>query len=166
MVGRYTFAGLLVAGALSGAGYWAWTAWTAWRLEGVASIPKTWPTGTILDNVTVEVTTSCSGSELSYTIAIVPPPAPETLSRGERTDAAKAATDTVRQRLKVLRLQFVDATGGPTAAYELPIEGFIRIYSSSDGRLTRLEDRGVLPCTPADYVRASTMTLGWIDRGE
>ena len=166
IVGPYTFAGLLIAAVVSSAGYWAWTTWTAWRLEGLASVSKAWPTSTILDNVTVEVTTSCSGSELSYTVAIVPPPAPRTLSRGERIDAAKAATDQLRHRLKAIRLRFIDMNGAQTAAYELPIEGFIRIYSNSDGRLTRLEDRGVLTCTPADYVRASTMKLDWVNRGE
>lgn len=164
---RWTVAGLLVGAVASGACYWALNTWAAWRLEGLASRTKTWPTGTILDNVNVEVTTRCSRSELSYTVSIVPPPPTDpTLNRGERTDAARAATDRVRTRLKAIRLQFVDASGVPTAAYELPMEGFIRIYSNSDERLTRLEDRSVLTCSPARYVRASTMKLDWVERGE
>lgn len=163
---RYILIGLLVGGVISTGGYWLWSTWTAWRLERLASVTKRWPTSTILDNVSVEVATRCSGSELSYTVAIVPPPADRALNRGERTDAAKAATDRVRTRLKAIRLQFVDAEGLQTAVYELPIEGFIRIYSNSDERLTRLEDRNVLTCTVAQYVRSSTLKLGWVKRGE
>lgn len=163
---RYTLAGLLVGAVVSGASYWVWNTWTAWRLESLASVTKKWPASTILDNVRVEVATRCSGSELSYMVAIVPPPADPMLNRSERTDIAKAATDRVRKRLKALRIQFVDAAGVTTAVYELPIEGFIRIYSNSDERLTRLEDRSVLTCTPEQYVRARTMKLGWVERGE
>lgn len=166
VVAPYTLAGLLVATGVSGAGYWAWNTWTAWRLERLASGTKTWPTSTILDNATLEVTTSCYGSALSYTVAIVPLPANPMLSRGERTDAAKAATDQVRRRLRVIRLQFEDADGITTAVYELPIDGFIRMYSDSDERLTRLEERSVRTCTPADYVRASKLKVGWIERAD
>jgi hypothetical protein len=47
-------------------------------------------------------------------------------------------------RLKAIHLQFIDKDGFPTAAYDVAIGSFVRIYSSNEGRLTSLEARGTL----------------------
>jgi hypothetical protein len=103
---------------------------------------------------------------LSYTVAIVPQAYEAKLSRGERTDSGKAITDQIKKHVKAIQLQLLDKGGLPTAVYELPMDGFIRIYSNSDERPTTLEDRGMLACTPASYLRADTLKLSWTERRE
>jgi hypothetical protein len=137
-------AGLFISVAVIAVSYWAWSAWESWRINELASLSKTWPASNISEEGTVEITTKCSDSTLSYIVAIVPPKSQAGLTHSERTDRGRVVTDQIRRRIKAIRLQFVDRDGSPTAAYDLPIDEFIRIYSSSDERPTSLEARGGL----------------------
>jgi hypothetical protein len=156
--------GLFISVAVIAASYWVWSTWESWRINELASLSKTWPASNIPEeDGTVEITTKCSDSTLSYIVAIVPSRSQAGLTHSERTDSGRVVTDRIRNRIKTIRLQFVDRGGSPTAAYDLPIDEFIRIYSSSDERPTSLEARGTLACSPASYVRADTLRLSWIE---
>jgi hypothetical protein len=146
------------------AGHWMWGVWHSWQLADAASVTTTWPTNTILSNVTVEVKTKCRDSQLSYVVALVPPKSSAPLTRGERTDRAKIMTDEVRERLKAIELQLVDKEGFRIAAFDLVTDNFIRIYSTDDERLVILEARGTLPCSPARYLRAEEVIVSWTER--
>lgn len=136
----------------------------SWRLDWLASVTKTWPTSRILNDATIEVETKCSESVLSYVVAIVPLLGDAALTHVEKTNRGMFITDWIRQHLKVIHLQFVDRDGSPTAAYDVAIDEFVRIYSSSDERPTRLEARGMLACNPANYVLAETLKLNLVER--
>jgi hypothetical protein len=116
-----------------------------------------------LSKRTVEITTKCSDSTLSYIVAIIPPKTETGLTHSERTDRGKVVTDQIRKHIKAIRLQFVEKEGSPTAAYDLAIGAFVRIYSSTDERPTSLEARGTLACRSASYVRAEALRVGWIE---
>jgi len=60
----------------------------------------------------------------------------------------------------------VDKDGFPTAAYDVAIDEFVRIYSSNEERLTSLEAWGTLACSPASYVRAEALIVSWTERHE
>jgi hypothetical protein len=156
-------AGLLVGAILSAAGYWVWSTWEAWRVKELASVVKTWPTSKIVDNASVEVTTRCAGSGLSFTVVIIPP-SEAGLTLWERTDEGRLVTERIRKRLRALHLQFVYRDGSPAAAYDLPMDGFVRIYSDNKDSPTRLEYRGTHTCSAGSYVRAQTLKLTWIER--
>ena len=160
----HILAGLLAGAFLSAAGYWVWSTWEAWRVEELASVAKTWPTSKIVDNASVEVTTRCAGSGLSFTVAIIPPPSEARLTLWERTDEGRLVTERIRKRLRAIHLQFVDRDGSPAAAYDLPMDGFVRIYSDNEESPTRLEYRGTLTCNAGTYVRAQTLKLSWIEQ--
>jgi hypothetical protein len=158
-------AGLFIALVVVAAGYWARSTWESWRIEEMASLSKTWPASRIPgdENGTVEITTKCSDSKLSYTVAIVPPKSDAGLTQGERTERGRVVTEQIRKHLKGIRLQFVDKEGSPIAAHDLAMDEFVRIYYSSDERPTSLEARGTLACNLARYVRAEALTLSWIE---
>jgi hypothetical protein len=144
--------------------HWMWGVWHSWQLADAASVTTTWPTNRILNNVAVEVKTNCRDSRLSYVVAIVPPKSSATVTLGEGTDIAKMMTDKIRERLKAIELRFVDKNGFPAAAFAVITEDFVRIYSSNDERPAILETRGVLPCSPATYLRAEELILSWTER--
>ena len=158
--------GLFMAGVTVAACYWTWSVWDSWRLADLASVTRTWPNQRILNNVAVEIQTKCSDSVLSYVVVIVPPKSSAALTLAEKTDFAKVSTDRIRERLKALHLKFIDKDGFPTAAYDIAIDSFIRMYSSNEERLTSLEARDTLACSPTSYVRAETLLLSWTERHE
>ena len=156
-------AGLLIGVIISAAGYWAWSTWQSWRVEELTSVSRTWPPGRIFDEASVQITTKCTKSILFYTVEIIPRKSTG-VTLWERADSSKAMTDRIKTRLEGIRLQFVDKDGLPTAAYEVPIDEFVRMYSSSDERLTSLEARGTRPCDPASYVRSAGLKVRWLER--
>lgn len=157
-------AGLFMAVVIVAACYWSWSAWHSWRLADLASVTTTWPNSRILNDVLVEIKTKCSDSVLSYDVVIVPPKSNAALTLAEKTDIAKVMTDRLRERLKAIRVQLVDKDGFPTAAYDVAIDEFVRIYSSNEERLTSLEAWGTLACNPASYVRAEALIVSWTER--
>ncbi len=156
--------GVLIGALLSVACYETWSAWQARRLEERVSVSRTWPAARILGDVTVEVTTRCSHATLSYIVSIIPPRGSVPMSLWERTDQGKVSTDQIRKRLKSVRLQLADKEGAPAADYDLPIDDFVRIYSSIDDRPLILEARGVTTCDPHRYARADTLGLEGVKR--
>jgi hypothetical protein len=156
-------AGLFMAVVIVAACYWTWSGWHSWRLADLASVTTTWPNSRILDNVLVEIKTKCSDSVLSYVVVIVPPKSNAALTLAEKTDIAKVMTDRLRERLKSIHVQLVDKDGFPTAAYDVAIDKFVRIYSSNEERLTSLEAWGTLACSPASYVRAEALIVSWTE---
>ena len=156
--------GLFLAVVIVAASNWMWGVWHAWRLADAASVTRTWPNSSILSNVTVEVETNCSDSQLSYVVVLVPPKSSAALTVAERADMARVLTDKLRARLKVVTFQLIDKDGFPAATHAVAIDEFVRIYSSNDERPATLEARGTLACTPATYVRAETLKLGWTER--
>jgi HAMP domain-containing protein len=155
---------LFMAVVIVAACYWTWSTWQSWRLEELASVTRTWPNGKILNDVTVEIKTKCSDSVLSYVVVMVTQQSNAALNLAEKTDAAKVMTDRLRERLKVIHVQLVDKDGLPTAAYDVAIDEFVRIYSSNEERLTSLEAWGTLACSPASYVRAEALIVSWTER--
>jgi len=156
--------GVLIGLLLSAVSYWVGSAWHARGLEKRASTSKTWPTVSIPGDMTVEVTTQCRNLMLSYIVSIVPPPGASTLSLWDRTDQNKVATDQIREHLKSIRLKFAGKEGVPTTNYELPMENFVRIYSTRADRPLTLEARGTLACDPRRYLREDTLKLDWLER--
>ncbi|HKW90372.1 MAG TPA: hypothetical protein VJX92_00650 [Methylomirabilota bacterium] len=161
---RSVIIGVLIGLVLSAVCYWTVGAWQTRRLEERVSTSKTWPVASIPGDVTVEVTTRCRNSTLSYIVSIIPPPGASTLSLWDRTDQNKVATDQIRERFKSIRLQFSGKEGVPAADYELPMDDFVRIYSSRVDRPLTLEARGMLACDPRRYVREDTLKLDWLER--
>lgn len=161
-----TLAGVSMAVVVLVAGYWAWGAWHARQLEELASLAKAWPDGKVLNTVTVEIKTKCVDSVLSYVVSLVPQKisAPSTLI--EKTSAARALTDKLRDRLKVIHLEFVDQDGFPTATHDLAIDDFVRIYSTDEQRPVTLEARGIWSCRVTRYLRAEAIVLSWTERPE
>ena len=161
-------AGVLVTLVVVPAGHWAWNAWDARRLEEAAAVPRTWPTSRMMDSAAVEVQTTCINSVLSYVVVIVPRIAPLTddslLTRFERTDRGKVMTDALRERLTAIHLRFEDKDGTPADAFDLAIDDFVRIFSSSEERPASLEARGTGACGPASYLRADTLKVTWTER--
>jgi hypothetical protein len=157
---------LLMAAVIVAAGYGAWSAWHSSRLAELASVPKSWPNDQVLpDNGSVEITTTCVDSVLSYVVVLVPPriaDAPSTLR--DKTDSARLITDRLRQRLKTIHLTLVDKGGAPVENYDVAIEEFVRLYSNNAERPVVLEARGTRPCRVARYVRAETLRPGWTER--
>lgn len=82
----------------------------------------------------------------------------------DKTDAAKVMMDRLRERLKAIHVKFVDKDGFPTAAYDVAIDEFATLYSSDHGRPVTVEASGSLPCSPARYLRAESLILGWEER--
>lgn len=166
--GTRTFivAGLAIGVVVSLAGYGVWSTWHAWHVREEAAAGKTWPTSGLFDEATVELTTSCTGSVLAYIVSIVPP-----ISRGvtlpDRVDRSKAMTDRIRQRLEAIRLELREQKRtAPIVAIELRVDEFVRIYSTSERRLTSLEARGMVSCDAASYVRAERLQVTWRERPE
>jgi hypothetical protein len=157
-------AGLFMAVVIVASCYWTWSAWHSWRIADLASVTTTWPSSRILNDVLVEVKTKCSDSVLSYDVVIVPPKSNAALTLPEKIETAKIMTDRLRERLKSIHVQLVDKDGFPTAAYDVAIDEFVRIYSSNEERLTSLEAWGTLACTPATYIRAEALTVSWTER--
>jgi len=157
-------AGVLVTLVVVPATHWAWRVWDARRLEEEASVPRTWPTSRMMESAIVEIQTTCNSSVLSYVVVIVPLTGDAALTRFEKTDRGKVMTDTLRERVKEIRFQFEDKDGLPTEAYDLTIDDFVRIFSSSDERPTSLEARGTGTCSPAKYLRADALKLTWVER--
>jgi hypothetical protein len=161
---RSILLGVLIGILLSAVCYWTVSAWQSRRLEQRASTSKTWPVVSIPGDVTVEVTTRCHSSTLSYIVSIIPPPGASTLSLWERTDQGKIATDQIRERVRSIRLEFAGKEGVPSAHYDLPMDDFVRIYSTRDNRPLTLEARGMLACDARHYVREDTLRLDWVER--
>lgn len=161
---RPVTAGVLVTLVVVPAGHWAWSAWDARRLEEAAAVPRTWPTSRMMDSATVEVQTTCSSSVLSYVVVIAPVTDDAPLTRFEKTDRGKVMTDALRERLTVIHLRFEDKDGLPADAYDLAIDDFVRIFSSSEERPTSLEARGTGACSPDSYLRADTLKVTWTER--
>ena len=161
---RPVTAGVLVTVVVVPAGHWAWTAWDARRLEEAAAVPRTWPASRMMDSATVEVQTTCINSVLSYVVVIAPVTDDAPLTRFEKTDRGKVMTDALRERLTVIHLRFEDKDGLPADAYDLAIDDFVRIFSSSEERPTSLEARGTGACSPASYLRADTLKVTWTER--
>jgi hypothetical protein len=161
---RSVSAGVLVTLVVVPAAHWAWSAWDARRLEEEASVPRTWPTGRMMDSAIVEVQTTCRSSVLSYVVVIVPVPGDTALTRFDKADRGKVMTDALREHLKVIHLQLEDKDGLSVGAYDLAIDDFIRIFSSSEERPATLEARGTRACNPAVYVRADALKVTWIER--
>jgi hypothetical protein len=146
--------------------YGAWSAWTSWRLAELASVSKPWPRIRILNDVMVETRTKCRDSVLSYVVVLVPPKSDGAVTLADKTDAAKVMTDRLRERLKAIHVKFVDKDGFPTAAYDVAIDEFVRLYFSDHQRPTTLEARGRVPCSPASYLQAESLLLSWTERHE
>ena len=161
---RPVTAGVLVTVVVVPAGHWAWNAWDARRLEEAAAVLRTWPTSRMMDSATVEVQTTCSSSVLSYVVVIVPLPDDAPLTLFEKTDRGKVMTDALRERLTALHLRFADEDGRPADAYDLAIDDFVRIFSSSEERPISLEARGTGACSPAEYLRADSLRVTWTER--
>ena len=161
---RPVVAGVLTTVVVVPAGHWAWTAWDARRLEEAVAVPRTWPASRMMDSATVEVQTTCSSSVLSYVVVIVPLLDDAALTLFEKTDRGKVMTDALRERLTAIHLRFEDKDGLPVDAYDLAIDDFVRIFSSSAGRPTSLEARGTGACSPASYLRADTLKVTWTER--
>jgi hypothetical protein len=157
-------AGLFMAVVIVAACYWTWIAWHSWRIADLASVTTTWPNSRILNDVLVEIKTKCSDSVLSYDVVIVPPKSNAALTLTEKIETAKMMTDSLRERLKTIHVQLIDKDGFPTAAYDVAIDEFVRIYSSNEERLTSLEAWGTLACSPASYVRAEALIVSWTER--
>ena len=118
----------------------------------------------MMDSATVEVQTTCSSSVLSYVVVIVPVTDDAPLTRFEKTDRGKVMTDALRERLTAIHLRFEDQDGLPVDAYDLAIDDFVRIFSSSEERPASLEARGTGACSPASYLRADTLKVTWTER--
>jgi hypothetical protein len=157
-------AGLFMAVVIVAACYWTWSVWHSWQLADLASVTTTWPNSRILDDVLVEIKTKCSNSVLSYVVIVIPPKSNAALTLAEKTDIARVMTDRLRERLKAIHVQLVDKDGFPTAAYDVAIDEFVRIYSSNEERPTSLEAWGTLACSPASYVRAEALMVSWTER--
>ena len=159
-------ASLFMVVVIIAACYGAWGAWTSWRLAKLASVSTTWPNIRILNDVTVETRTRCRDSVLSYIVVLVPPKNDDAVTLADKTDAAKVMTDKLRERLKAIHLRFVDKDGFPTAAYDVAIDEFVRLYFSDHARPTTLEARGRVPCSPASYLQTKSLLLSWTERPE
>ena len=159
-------ASLFMVVVIIAACYGAWGAWTSWRLAKLASVSRTWPNIRILNDVTVETRTRCRDSVLSYIVVLVPPKNDDAVTLADKTDAAKVLTDRLRERLKAIHLRFVDKDGFPTAAYDVAIDEFVRLYFSDHERPTTLEARGRVPCRPASYLQTDSLLLSWTERHE
>ena len=159
-------ASLFMVVVITAACYWAWSAWTSWRLAKQASVSTTWPKMRIVNDVTVETRTKCRDSVLSYSVVLVPPKSDVALTLADKTDAARVLTERLRERLKAIQIKFVDKDGFPTAAYDVPIDEFVRLYSGSHERPTTLEAWGRVPCSPASYLKAKSLLLSWTERHE
>jgi hypothetical protein len=159
-------ASLFMVVVIVAACYWAWSAWTSWRLAELASVSTAWPNIRILNDVTVETRTKCRDSVLSYIVVLVPPKSDVAVTLADKTDAAKNMTDRLRERLKAIHVRFVDKDGFPTAAYDIAIDEFVRLYSSDHERPTTLEAWGRVPCSPASYLQAESLHLSWTERHE
>lgn len=99
----FVLAGLVIGGVASLAGYEASSIWQSWRVREEASASKTWPPSSIFGQATVEFTTRCAGSRLSYTLAIIPPESGAATIL-DRIDQSKVMTDRIRKRLPHCRL--------------------------------------------------------------
>jgi hypothetical protein len=157
-------AGLFMAVVIVAACYWTWSVWHSWQLADLASVTTMWPNSRILDDVLVEIKTKCTNSVLSYVVIVIPPKSNAALTLAEKTDIARVMTDRLRERLKAIHVQLVDKDGFPTAAYDVAIDEFVRIYSSNEERPTSLEAWGTLACSPASYVRAEALMVSWTER--
>jgi hypothetical protein len=146
--------------------YWAWSAWTSWRFAKLASVSTTWPKIGIGNDVTVEARTKCRDSVMSYSVVLVPPKSETALTLADKTDAARVLTERLRERLKAIHIKFIDKDGFPTAAYDVPIDEFVRLYSGNHERPTTLEAWGRVPCSPASYLQAKSILLSWTERHE
>jgi hypothetical protein len=162
----YVLAGLAIGVIVSLAGYGVWSVWHAWRVREEAAVSKTWPTSGLFDEATVELTTSCAGSVLAYIVLIVPPIS-RAVTLPDRIDQSKVKTDRIRLRLEAIRLELVEGKGtAPIVAIEPRVDDFVRIYSTSDRRLTSLEARGTVSCDAASYMRAERLRVTWRERPE
>jgi hypothetical protein len=154
-----------MAAVIVATGYWVWSAWHSSRLAELASVPRSWPNDRVLpDDVTVEITTTCVDSVLSYVVVLVPPRMDAPATPWQKTDRDRLLTDRLRQRLKAIHLTLVDKTGTPAATYDVAIEEFVRLYSNHAERPVVLEARGTRPCGLVRYARAETLVLGWTER--
>ena len=162
----HILASLFMVVIIVGACYWTWSAWTAWRLAELASVSTTWPSIRILNDATVETRTKCRDSVLSFIVVLVPPKSDAAVTLADKTDAARIMTDRLRERLKAIHVKFVDKDGFPTAAYDVPIDEFVRLYSGNHERPTTLEAWGRVHCSPASYLQAESLLLSWTERQE
>jgi hypothetical protein len=164
--GRLSIAmGMILAGLAALGVYWTWSVYEVWRFEQLVSVSKTWEPSRMLGNVTVEVTTQCREPALFYTVTIVPPGRDATLTRVENADRARTDTDDLRSRIRAVRLSLVEHDGSPIADYEVPIEEFVRLYSSSEERPATLEARGIQACDARRYMRARELKVTASERG-
>ena len=150
--------GLLIATVVVGACYWPVTVLQSWRIADRASATRTWPSARILNDVIVETQTKCSDAALSYVLVLLPPKS-NASTLAERADKAKVVTDKLMERLEPIHFVMVDKDGVPTVSHTVPVDEFVRIYSSDEERLATLEARGAIPCDSAKYLRAESLTV-------
>lgn len=155
--------GFLVAAVVLTACYWPVKALQSRRIADRASATRIWPSARILNDVIVETRTKCSDSELTYVLVLLPPKS-NASTLAERADKAKVATDSLRERLEPIHFLMVDQEGALIVSHTVPVDEFVRIYSSDEERLATLEARGTIPCDPAKYLRAQSLTVSSAER--
>jgi hypothetical protein len=155
--------GFFIATVVLAACYWPVSVLQSWRIADLASATRTWPSGTILNDVIVEAQTKCSDSELTYVLVLLPPKS-NASTLAERAAKAKLETDRLRERLNPIHFVMVDKDGTRTVSHTVPVDEFVRIYSSDEERLATLEARGTIPCDSASYLRADSLTVTATER--
>jgi hypothetical protein len=155
--------GFFIATVVLAACYWPVKVLQSWQIADRASATRTWPSGRILNDVIVEAQTKCSDSALTYVLVLLPPKS-NASTLAERADKAKVVTDRLRERLEPIHLLMVDKDGTPTVSHTVPVDEFVRIYSSDEERLATLEARGTIPCDSANYLRAESLTVSSTER--
>ena len=156
--GLRVLGGVFIATVVLAASYWPLKALQSWRIADRASATRTWPSGKILNDVIVEAQTKCSDSALTYVLILLPPKS-DASTLAERTDKAKVVTDRLRARLEAIHFVMADKDDVPIVSHTVPVDEFVRIYSSDEERLATLEARGTLPCNTADYLRAESLSV-------
>ena len=101
--------------------------------------------------------------ELTYVLVLLPPKS-NASTLAERADKAKVATDSLRERLEPIHFLMVDQEGALIVSHTVPVDEFVRISSSDEERLATLEARGTIPCDPAKYLRAQSLTVSSAER--
>jgi hypothetical protein len=145
--------------------YWATGDEPSWPVASVAAVEKRWPSHRILNEVTVESRTRCVESVLSYTVVLIPPPAAAPASTlGAKTDFGALHTDGLRRRLKAVHLGLFDKDGRPAGTFDIPLDEFVRMYSTNVDRPVTLQAMGARPCDLDSYVRAQKLTVSVTER--
>jgi hypothetical protein len=115
--------------------------------------------------VTVESRTRCVESVLSYTVVLIPPPAAAPASTlGAKTDFGALHTDGLRRRLKAVHLGLFDKDGRPAGTFDIPLDEFVRMYSTNVDRPVTLQAMGARPCDLDSYVRAQMLMVSVTER--